>query len=144
MKYLRSFSFVLALMFLATTARAQVTSLSLNSDPGDFVGGGQTIFLTPADGTFTANQNFDNGVSVNFEGNQLGQFWFMDFAAANNAPLTVGTYTGAMRFPFQASSSPGFDVFGDGAGCNTLTGTFTVLQVSLGATGTVNSFDATF
>src|SRR2546423_298119 len=94
MKYIRSLSFVFALLVLATTARAQVTSLSLNSDPGDFIGGGRSIFLTPADGTFSANQNFDNGVSIDFFGNQFTQFWFLDFAAANGQPLTVGTYSG--------------------------------------------------
>ena len=128
MKYVRSLSFVFALMVLAATAHAQTTSLSLNSDPGDFIGGGQSIFLTPADGNFSANQNFDSGVSIDFFGTQLGEFWFLDFAAPNGQPLTVGTYTGAMRFPFQNLGQPGLSVSGDGAGCNTLTGSFVVLS----------------
>jgi hypothetical protein len=144
MKYIRSLSFVFALLVLATTVHAQVTSLSLNSDSGDFIGLGQSIFLTPADGGFSANQNFDNGVSIDFFGNQLGEFWFLDFAAPNGQPLTVGTYSGAMRFPFQNLGQPGLDVSGDGRGCNTLTGSFVVLEISFGANNTVNSFDAMF
>jgi hypothetical protein len=133
----------IALLFLATiAAQAQVTSISLNSDSGDFIGLGQTTFLTPADGTFNASAG-TNTVSINFFG-QPGTFWFFEFAAPNGQALTVGTYTGAARFPFQLPTQPGLSVSGDGRGCNTLSGTFTVLEISLGANNTVNSFDATF
>lgn len=136
------FLFFLALSLLTTRANAQVTSLTLNSDPGDFIGGGQSLFLTPADGTFSATTNFDSGVSVSLFGPV--HFWFLDFAAAGDVPLTVGTYTGATRFPFQAFSQPGLSVDGDGRGCNTLTGSFTVVEINYGASGGVNSFDALF
>jgi len=142
MKRTCMFLFVLAFSVLAATAHAQVTSLTLNSDPGDFIGGGQSLFLTPADGTFNATTNFDSGVSVSFFGPT--HFWFLDFAAAGHVPLTVGTYTGATRFPFQAFSEPGLSVDGDGRGCNTLTGSFTVVEINYGAGGGVNSFDALF
>ena len=105
MKRICIFLFVLAISVLTATANAQVTSLALNSDPGDFVGGGQSLFLTPADGTFNATTNFDSGVSVSLFGPT--HFWFLDFAATGHVPLTVGTYTGATRFPFQAFSEPG-------------------------------------
>src|SRR2546429_591199 len=88
------------LFVFSTSAFGQVTSLTLNSDPGDYIGGGQFTFLTPTDGSFNARQNFDQGVSISFFG-QPGVFWFLDFAAPNNQLLTVGAYTGAMRFPFQ-------------------------------------------
>lgn len=142
MKRICIFLFVLALSVFTATANAQVTSLTLNSDPGDFIGGGQFLFLTPADGTFNATTNFDSGVSVSFFG--PAHFWFLDFAAAGNLPLTVGSYTGATRFPFQAFSENGLSVDGDGRGCSTLTGSFTVLEIDYGAFGSVNSFDATF
>ena len=136
------FLFVLAFSILTATANAQVTSITLNSDPGDFIGGGHSLFFTPADGTFNATTNFDSGVSVSLFGPV--HFWFLDFAAAGDVPLTVGTYTGATRFPFQAFSEPGLSVDGDGRGCNTLTGSFTVLEVVYGPNGSVSSFDATF
>ncbi len=126
------------------SAHAQVTSLTMNSDPGDFVGAGQFYFFTPADGTFSAQQNFDQGVSLSFNTPSFSQFWFLDFAAPNNQPLTVGTYLGAARFPFQASNQPGLSVFGDGRGCNTLTGSFQVLQVTYGSGNSIAAFDATF
>jgi hypothetical protein len=125
---------LVASMFATITAQAQVTSLSIT-------GFGQPLFLTPADGSFSAFTNFDNGVSVSFFGSN--HFFFLDFSAPNNGPLTVGTYTAATRFPFQAPTEPGLDVSGDGFGCNTLTGSFTVLEAAYDANGVV-SFDATF
>ncbi|MGZ4896944.1 MAG: hypothetical protein ACXVJ0_10770 [Candidatus Angelobacter sp.] len=136
------FLFFLALALLTTSAHAQVTSLSLNGDPGDFIDGGQTTFLTPADGTFNVNGTSGSGVvSVSFFGGN--EFWFLDFAAISGQPLTVGTYSGAARYPFQDPSQPGLSVFGDGRGCNTLTGSFTVLEISYGPDSNIASFDAT-
>src|SRR5207248_4658323 len=73
----------LGLTILGTRAGAQVTSLTLNSDSGDYVGQGQFSFFTPADGTFSANQNYDQGVSLSFNTPNYGQWWYLDFAAPN-------------------------------------------------------------
>ena len=122
---IRSLLVILFALFACNVpALAQVTSLTLISDAGDYVGGGQFYFFTPADGTFTAQQNFDQGVSISFNTPSFDQFWNLDFAAPNNQPLTPGIYSGAARFPFQASNQPGLSVVGDGRGCNTLAGSF--------------------
>lgn len=142
--HLRAVVITLSFFALVTSAFGQITSLTMTSDPGDYIGGGQSISLTPADGTFNASQNYDQGVSVSFQGSQPGVFWYLDFAAPNNQLLAVGTYTGAVRFPFQSPSQPGLSVYGDGRGCNTLTGDFQVLEISYGSGNTINSFDALF
>jgi hypothetical protein len=126
--------FLLVASIFATTAQAQVTSVSIT-------GFGPPLFVTPADGSFSTFTNFDNGVSVAFFGSN--DFFFLDFAAPNNLPLTVGTYTGATRFPLQAPTESGLNLSIDGAGCDTLTGSFTVLEAVYDANGVV-SFDATF
>ena len=81
-------------LLLATAAHAQVTSLSLFSDPGDFVGGGQNAFFTPADGSFSTQVSADgNVISVNFVGQQPGVFWDLQFAACCGSPLVLpGVY----------------------------------------------------
>ena|SRR5258708_6858256 len=122
MKLIRFLLILSGLSIFVIAAQAQVTSLTLNSDPGDYIGQGQFLFFTPADGSFSAQQNFDQVASFSF--NSPTHFWHLDFAAANSQLLTVGTYTGAARFPFQSSSQPGLSVYGDGRGCNTLTGSF--------------------
>jgi hypothetical protein len=135
---------VFAVLACAVSAQAQVTSLTFVSDPGDYIGGGQFSFFTSADGTFTAGQNYDQGVSLSFIAPSYEHWWNLDFAAPNNQPLTAGTYTGAVRFPFQTTNQAGLSVYGDGRGCNTLTGSFQVLEVTYGAANDILSFDATF
>src|ERR1051325_2094816 len=99
MKSTCSFLFVLAFSILTATANAQVTSITLNSDPGDFIVGGQSLFFTPADGTFNATTNYD---SVNTELHcRTVHFWFIVIISTLNEPLSLGTFTGATRFPFQ-------------------------------------------
>jgi hypothetical protein len=140
----RNWLAALLLLGLATTAHAQSTSLSMSSDPGDYIGDGQNHFYTPADGTFTAQKNFDNGVSISFNTPTFSHFWHLDFAAPQGQLLTVGIYTGAVRFPFQPDELPGMDVSGDGRGCNMLTGTFEVIEVAYGPADDVTAFRATF
>ena len=129
-----------------TVAQAQVTSLTMSSDAGDYIGQGQTYNYTPVEGAFSAQVNYQGGVSISYTGNNYSHWWYLDFAAPNGAPLTSGTYFGAIRFPFNSGvpGLSGLSVSGDGRGCNTLTGSFNVLQVEYGPNNTVNAFDATF
>jgi hypothetical protein len=145
----RVFSISFVVLFFAADARAAVTSLLLTGDPGDYISGGQTLFFAPADGPFSARTNYSNGVSLAFHTPTYSHFWYLDFAAPNKQFLTPGMYSGAVRFPFQAIGQSALSVYGDGRGCNTLTGSFEIKEVVYGpgATGTdgsVISFRATF
>lgn len=123
---------------------ATQTSLSMSSDPGDYIGGGQQYYYSSSDGAFTAYRNFANGVSVSFNTPTFDHWWYLDFAAAFSQPLTVGVYTGAVRYPFQDPSQPGLSVYGDGRGCNMLTGSFEVREIVYGAGDEIASFRAFF
>jgi hypothetical protein len=144
-KYARR-SFVIACFLIALAesrqAHAQTTILFLDSQPGDYVGGGQQITITPATGAFSASRNFDNVVSVFV--NAVGGFWSLNFAAPGDAPLAIATYDNATRWPLQAPVSPGLDVTGQGRGCNTSTGSFVVREVGYGPSGDVVAFAADF
>ena len=130
----------LALVMCNTAFGHAEVSISLDSEPGDFVGGGKKQSLTPANGTFTVSRNFDNGVTINFTG---ATFWTFAFAAPFDGTLIAGVYENATRWPFQSPTAPGLSVFG-GGGCNTLTGRFEVLYVVYGPSGDVVSFGANF
>jgi hypothetical protein len=123
---------------------AQTTLLVLDSQPGDYIGGGVLQTYSEADGTFNAARNFDGGVTVAFATPDHSHRWSLDFAAADDLPLGPGVYEGAVRYPFQGPGQPGLSVSGDGRGCNTLTGRFEVLEVTYGPTGGVVSFAADF
>lgn len=137
---------LITVIFLAAanSSDSAETSLVMGSDPGDYIGYGLFYSYFPADGAFTAQRNYDNGVSISFHTPDYSHWWYLDFAAPNNKSLTLGTYTGATRFPFQDPSVSGLDVSGDGRGCNTLTGSFEVKQISYGTDNDIIAFWATF
>ena len=130
---------------------APITAFYYTSSPASYVGHGETVTVTPAEGfQFTANPNFDNGVSFainDFLTNpdfQKTRWWYLDFAAPFSALLTVGFYDHATRFAFQHAENPGLDVRGNGRGNNMLTGFFEVLEAVYAADGSVLKFAADF
>lgn len=131
----------------ATVAAAQpVTagSLSFNGDPGDFITGGQSYSYSVAAGdSFQVASEDGNHVQVSVRATN-GDWWDLNLAAPSGQTLTPGDYQGAIRYPFQAPSQPGLDLSGNGRGCNTVTGSFTVQQAAFGPHGYVQTFDATY
>jgi hypothetical protein len=140
---------IVALLFLPIQAFAAVTGLYYTSSDQSWVGGGETVLVTPEDGfQFVVTRNFDNGVSFwinDFNSHSVSnRWWHVEFAAPNDEPLTVAQYQNATRFPFQSSDSAGLDFDGNGRGNNTLTGAFNVLEAVFAGDGTVLSFAADF
>jgi uncharacterized delta-60 repeat protein len=129
------------------TAAAASTSLVMTSQKGDYIGQGQSYNYTPANATITASV-LNGGVETNAVEVHVtapnNDYWYLDFAAPNQARLVPGTYTGATRWPFQAAGVPGLDIAGEGRGSNTLTGQFTVIQALYDAQGNITAFAADF
>jgi len=138
------FLFFAFLFVCVAGTQAQVTSLTMVSDSGDYVGQGQFYYFTPPDGTFSQFGGSTQTAAFSFTTPSFNQFWYLYFAAPSGQSLAPGVYSGAARWPFQASNQPGLSVYGDGRGCNTLTGSFQVLQASFDSSGNVLAFDATF
>lgn len=140
----------LLLLIFSISAQAAQTVLMFESDAGDYIGGGKTLSFTSNEMDFNISKNYDNGVSIQMNSanpansDQYG-WWNLDFAAPNNALLMVGEYLSATRFPFQKSNEAGLSLSGDGRGCNSLKGSFTILEVTYDATNQdVLSFAANF
>jgi hypothetical protein len=121
------------------------TFLYMNSEPGDYIGGGVEQLYTSADSSFSASlpQGGDYFHSSVIQG-AFTHWWYVDIVAPSGQPLAVGSYTGAERASFRSYDSPGLDVSGDGRGCNTLTGAFDVNEIAFATTGELLVFDATF
>jgi hypothetical protein len=124
----------------AATPPPGITALTFVSEPGDYIGGGQTFTRTEADGTFTALHQ--SGLWIRFEAPSLSSWWDIHLAAPNGGQLRRGPYEGATRWPFQSPTKPGLDVTGSGRGCNTSTGRFDVLEVEYAPDGTLMRFAA--
>jgi hypothetical protein len=129
----------------AAAAPVETGSLTMTSDPGDYIGQGLTYgYSTAAGDSFNASSSSDGSFLTIAVNAANGDWWFLDFAAPIGEALAPGTYLGATRASFRAPGEPGLDVGGNGRGCNMLTGSFTVNAVQFGPAGYVQTFDATF
>ncbi|MCA8986412.1 MAG: tandem-95 repeat protein [Planctomycetaceae bacterium] len=123
-----------------------VTSFSFVSDPGEYIGAGQTLSYSPETATFTLYSS----LSLNFFGLEVrnplntSDYWSIRMASPSGENLEVGTYTGATRYPFQDPSDPGLSVTGQHRGYNTSVGEFTITQLLRDAGGNLTHFAATF
>ena len=83
-------------------AQSEGTFLSFRSQPGDYIGGGQSLTFTPIDSTFNAMVSQDNrelAVSVF----PPGTFWFLNMVAPAGQQLVPGVYQGATRMPISGA-----------------------------------------
>jgi hypothetical protein len=121
-----------------------VTQFTYTSEPGDFAGGGQSGSLTLSTQKVIAWATSGPGVQITMEpaAGLPAPFWTFGFSAASGTRLQPGTYTGAVRHPFN-SGVPGLSAFGTG-GCNTVTGSFVVHEAVYGWQGEVLRFHVTF
>ena len=121
---------------------------SYQSDPGDWVGQGQSGFYELGQHILNAwERPAPNGPAVNIQMRHSTNFidrWSLDFQSSSGSRLMPGTYDSATRWPFQSPGVPGLSVFGQGRGCNTLTGRFEVYEVVYGPQGEVLRFHAAF
>ena len=133
-----------------TRGSGTTTYLDLRSDPGDFVGAGESHRYTLQDTVWTARA--DVGVmeprhiviSMRPIDNSFRWWWNLDLASPTGQPLKPGPYDNARRWPFQSSTQPGLSFSGTGRGCNTLTGSFVIREIVLGPDNTLDRLSASF
>lgn len=106
--------------------------IRLESDQGDFIGGGLDYEYTQQNSNVNFSSNFDNGISIRIDGNgSLGASqvddWSWDMASQDNR-LEVGVFTNTERFPFGDINQ--LDFSGNGRGCNTSAGQFRIIEVT--------------
>src|SRR5688500_18596931 len=122
-------------------AAGSVTALAIDSEPGDYVGGGQQLTYTPGTATFEFYPYAPGYVSLRVLG-PSGDFWILSLAAAGSAPLAVGTYENAQRSA--DATHPGLDVGGQGRGCNATTGRFEITEIAHDVNGAVSTIAVSF
>jgi len=111
-----------------------VTEIRVYSEDGDHVGGGGTFVFTEANGTLTVEKGFRDDVKIEWQ--NLPDFFSFEFEGPDAQQLVPGLYEDAEGYPFQGPGLPGLAIFGMGAGCNTLTGSFEVHEVEYDQDGT--------
>lgn len=119
-------------------AMAQTANLTFVSEPGDYVGQGESLSFSDGIDAYGSTDGRIVSVSVNSEGH-----WFsLNLAAPDGQALAPGAYENAARYPFQASDQPGLDFYGDGRGCNTVAGRFDVEAIKVSSFGYVERLKA--
>jgi hypothetical protein len=112
----------------------------LESDLGDWVGGGGSYLYTGSDSVISATGS-DAHLSVTVRGDEQ---WFGDFQGMNIlSRLEPGYYGGLKRFPFHNPVKGGMNFSGEGRACNVLTGWFVVDHVTYTGT-TLESIELRF
>ena len=137
----RRFVLWLALALAFASGSGAETLLTVQSQPGEPVASGLVQTFLPADGPFSASRNFDEGVSLFFDGTDN---WYLDFAADGALPLAVGSYPNAIGFGDNAPGQNGLEIARGGSSCGSLRGAFQVHEVVYGAGDEITSFAADF
>jgi hypothetical protein len=120
--------------------RAYPLSYAYTSDPGDYIGQGLSQTHTGATSTFSLSGYGAGGIQYGVSGKR--EYWTALITPPTGENLEAGrTYRTARS---HAEGTAGLDVFGNGRGCNTSTGTLTVTKLARGDDGTVKAFAATF
>ena len=107
--------------------------IRLDSDHGDYVGGGRSYTFTPANSQVTvrASGNHLAIIVLEAKGPYGRNSWNGDFQEPSSLPeLAKGTYTDLRRYPFNDPAKGGLDWSGEGRGSNELTGWFAIDKVS--------------
>ena len=131
---------VMAIAAVPARALAQTTALYVDSQPGDPIAGladaERQLTLTSEDGSFTISRA-GSGVTIDAPGWELG-FW-----AANNAPLSVGSFYSA-SFPARTFANSFLIGPGERLCASNTTGWFRVREVEYDEAGAVTRFAADF
>ncbi len=118
------------------------TSLTMKSQPGDSIGQGQDYNLTLKNTIFSFYATSGGLETSLTTGSDVP--WAVDMYAPPGQNLAVGTYLHAREYP-NNGSYPGLSVSGNGQGCDTVKGSFTIKQVAFSASdGSLEHFDGTF
>ena len=132
---------VAGLIGVAAPAQAvtSLTAFTLDSEPGDIIGGGQTFTFTSTNATITATGD-DTALTMTVSDGTHS--FSADLAAPTGTTFTPGT-----TYPTTRSgdgTNAGLDVTGDGNTCSTSTGTMTVHEITLDVSDAIATLAVTY
>src|SRR5712691_8512361 len=125
---------VLSLLLTSQVTQAQSNLFLMISQPGDYIGQGNTYVTTnPAEFSVSGN-------ATTFGASAFG--YGLTFDGPGSDELAVGEYPGATRWPFNGAA-PGLDTSGNGRGCNNECGYFRIFELHV-TNGTIDRLWVTF
>jgi hypothetical protein len=124
-----------------TGPKPETTFLSFTSDAGDYIGDGHSRRYGVNDGDWFVEYGGDR-LSIDFSEGFPGDDWHLQIAAPIGRKLRTGGYLVTTRFPQETRSALQF--YGNGRGCNTVTGEFYIKYLEIGPANTVERLHLTF
>lgn len=134
------------------TARFTVAALDLaavpqvlyvRSSPGDVIGGGRTMAVSAAAGSFSAAPVNASDLTFGYQSSDGSVWWFIGLATADRLPLAAGAYENA-KHPAYRGQENGLQVSSIGAGCFDVFGRFDVLEIETDAQGVISKLALDF
>jgi hypothetical protein len=114
-------------------------SFDMDSDPGEYIGQGETWHHGSAYGEPLYIDVFAAGDIIQFmTQTRDGNEWTASWSTHDGSPLHIGTYATGAGNP----ASQGYG--GHGRGCGTFTGSFTIDALAYDANGALRTFDVRF
>jgi len=137
-----AFAIAMALFCILTSQAAVArTVLFLNSQKGDYIGGGKRQALTTANGTFTLTWLQDTLI-VQFNSQNI--WGDMSIEAPQGETLAVGLYEDAQRARLGSPKKPGFAFSLTGRGCNGVRARFLISDILIDSDRTVKRLAVDF
>jgi len=127
--------------FPVSTARAGDSLLVLRSDPGDWLGQGQTLIFGRGQGAFTTFSQPRMGLRGRFAGS--GHQWTIEAARGRQLRLARGIH-GLTAESSTGDTIPKLSVHGDGSGCGHSSGYFDVRDIGYDAGGIARRMHVVF
>ena len=132
-------------MFVASASTfAGQNILYYLSQPGDWVGQGQEVTFTGADGSFSSPPTIPNVARVVVKAPNGMYLFTLNLSAADGAVLQPGAYENAVRAGSQGPGRPGLDFSANGNGCISVTGRFGLLEIVRDANGAITQLAVNF
>jgi hypothetical protein len=119
---------------------ATPNDVHLQSDAGDYIGVGKTYSYDQSDAVMTVTAS-GGYLTVSIDGDQRWQGQFQ--SPSGMTQLKAGTYPNLQRYPYHDPAVGGLSWDGEGRGCNTLSGSFTIDSVTY-ATDVLTKIDLSF
>jgi len=128
-------------IFVASQSDPQ-TSFFFESDPGDYVGNGRSVYLDTDDAVFSVDNSDPDHAHVSIDN---GPFWFADFGAiTGSGGLIVDTYKNVVRHPDSSGISPSLSIHSLAISCANISGQFIIRQNNRAASDRIENLKVEF
>lgn len=121
-------------------AAGSITAFTINGHAGAYLLPTGAIDFNPGNSTLTVSP-FGDGLSFDGQKSNPSHHWTMEVTPPTGEQFAVGTYS------THRSSGVGFagiEMFGDGRGCNTSTGSLTIAELERDGTNAIVAFAASY